>query len=67
MPTKLTGRDGVSVTIPDGGHGLQGTDGHMVAIPRGHKESKTRGTRRAYAARQRGMQQDRESRKAERE
>ena len=35
MRIKLKGRDGVSITIPDGYIGLQGRDGHMVAIPPG--------------------------------
>jgi hypothetical protein len=27
MTHKLSGRDGKAITIPDGGHGLQGRDG----------------------------------------
>jgi len=37
MLRKLKGRDGKSITIPDGGHGLQGKDGRMVAIPKGKR------------------------------
>jgi len=34
MDMMLTGRDGIAVTIPAGALGLQGKDGHMVAIRR---------------------------------
>ena len=53
MSIQLTGRDGVAVTIPDGGIGLQGRDGQMVAIPSGytgiphqHSDARTQQTRK---------------------
>ena len=37
MDRKLTGSDGVTVSIPAGGRGVQGTDGRMVAVPAGKR------------------------------
>ena len=47
MARKLTGRDGKTVTIPDGGRGVQGSDGHMVAKRRDAGEP-TREIARSY-------------------
>ena len=30
MPTKMTGSDGVTISIPDGYKGMQGSDGRIV-------------------------------------